>query len=185
MNEEQSRKKEKELRELYHFVAEQVRAGLFKSDIIERLIELGIDKLSAAELVDEMQRRLKNIRQRTILIVMAPSPELVAIEKELTLVGYQVISREDQNTAVQELRTSVPDLIMTATDVPGIESLDFIKEIRNHPIGRRIPVFILSDRKPMQSAFKPFHLVQFIDRKKGVDELVRQIKRILFYRKGI
>ena len=61
----------REIRELYEFAAEKVREGLFKSEIIERLIELGVDRMLAFDVLEEMQRCLSGLRQRRVILAFS------------------------------------------------------------------------------------------------------------------
>ena len=66
--------KEQAIKELYQFISDQVIAGLFKNDIIDKVIELGYDRYTAADLVDEMEERMQRIQKKRILMIMPPTP---------------------------------------------------------------------------------------------------------------
>lgn len=171
--------REKEIQKLYDFVAEQVIAGLYKSDIIDKLIELGVARDLALELIDEMEQRLTRMRKKRILLVMGDLPEKISLVKELSIAGYKIAESLDEKEGFDKLEGFVPHLIIADNGPPQIDSYSFLKRLRKDPIGRKIPVFIFSERKAMKDSFVVLGLTEFIEKPFCLQEVVKQIKRII------
>ncbi|HSV44010.1 MAG TPA: hypothetical protein VLJ10_05585, partial [Candidatus Bathyarchaeia archaeon] len=112
MDQNQSNDRAKEIQELYRFVAKQVTAGLFKSEILEKLIELGVERLLALDLLAEMERRLTNLRKRVILLAMSAGEAREAIRKEFWIFGYEVVLVDALPVLSGKLEARVPDLVI-------------------------------------------------------------------------
>jgi len=132
----------REIRELYEFAAEKVREGLFKSEIIERLIELGVDRMLAFDVLEEMQRCLSGLRQRRVILAFSGSPFREHLFQELRFQGYQAVCEDDLARLEDGLVSAVPDLVIADACDREIKGRDVVRMLRAHIVGRRIPVFI-------------------------------------------
>jgi len=130
----------REIKELYEFAAEKIREGLFKSEIIERLTELGVDRRQAFDVLEEMQRRLSGLRMRRVILAVSSSPSREQFLKELRLNGYQVVAEEDLARLEAGLVGAVPDLVIADACDRDIKGRDVVRMLRSHIVGRRIPV---------------------------------------------
>ncbi len=183
MTDEQERiKRERDIIHLYDFVAQQVLAGLYKSDIIDKLVELGVDQVTASELVSEMERRMKNMLARVILCIMRKKGLGYQVCKEVKYLGFQPFLTQDEATGLNKVRQLVPDLIICDCHLLASHGWDFMKSLRASPIGRKIPVFIFSDRRLQKDSFASFKFVEFIEKPVQVQDICSRIKKIFVLR---
>ncbi|HOY09975.1 MAG TPA: response regulator [Candidatus Omnitrophota bacterium] len=181
MNDKERLDKERDFRRLYDFVAQQVLAGLYKSDIIDKLIDLGVDRVTAADLVGEMERRMKNMMARTVLCLLRRDPWRQRLCEELRYLGFQPFITEDEEEAAVQVRKIVPNLIFLDNQVLASDGLNFIKALRQSPIGRKIPVFLLSDRPLQKDTFLAFKFVEFIEKPVSPSDICSRIKRLFLF----
>jgi len=173
------RKKQKLVKELYRFVEEQVLAGLFKTDIVDKLIELGVDKITAGELVDEMEERIRRRQKKTVLLIMPRGEQVDALMKRMKIAGLQPTPVETSEKILVLVEQTVPDLLLMAHQPPDIDGQVVLKQLRQHPMGRSLPVFVLGERNSMRDAFAAYRLVEFVDVPWEVDDLLARMTRIL------
>ena len=178
MNDKDRLDKERDLLRLYDFVAQQVFAGLYKSDIIDKLIDLGVDRMTAADLVEEMERRMKNMLARVVLGLLPRDAWRQRLCKELKYLGFRPFLTEDEEEGLGKVRKLVPDLILLDSQALASDGLPFIKTLRRNPIGRKIPVFFLSDRRLQKDTFAAFKLVEFIDKPVAPADICARIKKV-------
>lgn len=182
MSRDLSRTYFREIKEVYDFVVEQVNAGLFKSDIIDKLIELGVDRMLAFDVIDEMERSLSNLRKRRACMVMSSTSERESIRKEFWISGYDVQLWEDIDGFIASISEHVPDLVIVDAldvDVKGREALALL---RQDIIGRKIPVFVLSGEGLMQKDFKQWKDITLFERPYIVDDLSASARKIFLNR---
>ncbi|MFP4473320.1 MAG: hypothetical protein ACLFPX_05540 [Candidatus Omnitrophota bacterium] len=141
-----------EIRQLCDFVAEQVIAGLFKSDIIDKLIEMGISREQAADLLEEMECRLKNLRKRRVMILSCRAGDAESVQREFTLCGYTTRVVDIQDTLEQDIEEFVPDLIVLIGEAP--QALSCLQAVREDIIGRAVPVYVGLQRKHTAEVFQ-------------------------------
>ena len=175
---------DKELEELYRFVAEWVIAGLFKSDIIDKLIEMGIAQYAAFELVNEMERRLQAMRRKTIFVVMTDAGEKELLKKQLTIAGYRLVVLNKGEDAMSRLVKYVPDLILTDAELPAMSGNDLIRKLRRNPIGRHLPIFVFGERPKARESFEAHGKVDFIKKPYKIDTVIKKVKRLLLLPKN-
>jgi DNA-binding response OmpR family regulator len=60
--------------------------------------------------------------------------------------GYQVIEAEDGDEAVWLARRAVPDLMVLDVMMPGLDGLDVLAILREHPNTADIPVVLVTAR---------------------------------------
>jgi len=173
------RKKQKLVKELYRFVEEQVLAGLFKTDIVDKLIELGVDKITAAELVDEMEERIKRRQKKTVLLVLPRDEQVTAFMKRMKIAGVQTTQVETGEKILAVVEQIVPDLVIVAHQPPVIDGKIVMKQLRQHPVGHSLPVFVLGERQRMRDAFAVYGLVEFVDIPWQVDDVLARVTRVL------
>ena len=172
--------KERDIRRLYDFVARQVLAGLYKADIIDKLIELGVDKVTAAGLVEEIERRMQNMLARVVLCLLRRNAWRERLCKELKYLGFRPFLAEDEKEGLDKVRELVPALILLDNRVLSSDGLNFMKALRRSPIGRKIPVFFLSDRPLQKDTFAAFQFVEFIEKPVEPADIGTRIKKVFW-----
>lgn len=62
----------------------------------------------------------------------------------LSEAGYQVIEATDGLDGLAKATSQPVDAIITDQNMPGLDGLGMIRALRDHPVGRGVPVIILS-----------------------------------------
>jgi two-component system chemotaxis response regulator CheY len=81
---------------------------------------------------------------RTILAVDDSSSIRQMVTLALTRGGYEVITADDGNAGLAKARTSRADLVLTDLNMPGMNGLAMIREIRKLPTYTGVPILFLS-----------------------------------------
>lgn len=81
---------------------------------------------------------------KTILIVDDSLTMIMGIKFNLTSNGFTVETAGDGIQALDALKTLKPDLILTDINMPNMDGLELIKNIRGLPNFRFIPILVLS-----------------------------------------
>ena len=68
------------------------------------------------------------------------------VEFKLATLGHQIVTVADGSSAVDACRTSHPDLAVLDVMMPGLTGLEAVREIRNNPALKDIPVILLTAR---------------------------------------
>jgi two-component system response regulator MtrA len=68
------------------------------------------------------------------------------VKFKLATLGHQVVTVADGNSAVDACVASRPDLAVLDVMMPGLTGLEAVREIRNHPALKDIPVILLTAR---------------------------------------
>lgn len=117
-----------------------------------------------------MAEALHNPRRKaSILAIDDDSETRQLLEDVLALEGYDVRTAETGELGLSLAVADPPDLILVDIRMPGMDAPEFCRRIKRAPLGRHIPIMILSglrDRKEQLAAFeagavdfvlKPFH----------------------------
>ena len=62
----------------------------------------------------------------------------------LTRAGHLVTTAGDGAEALERLRADRPDLVITDLNMPRMDGLDFIAAARQEPVGRGLPILLLT-----------------------------------------
>jgi two-component system chemotaxis response regulator CheY len=81
---------------------------------------------------------------RTILAVDDSSSIRQMVTLALTRGGYEVISAEDGNAGLAKARAARADMVITDLNMPGMNGLALIREIRKLPNYTGVPILFLS-----------------------------------------
>lgn len=79
-----------------------------------------------------------------ILLVEDSKPIRLANEAALHKAGYEVISAEDGEIAVQFAREKKPDLVLLDMILPKLSGPEVLRRLKEDPLTARIPVVVLS-----------------------------------------
>lgn len=79
-----------------------------------------------------------------ILVVEDNTSTILFLTKFLQKQGHNTLLAEDGRTAVQLFSSEQPDLVLTDINMPGINGLEAIKQMRNIQTNLWIPIIILS-----------------------------------------
>jgi len=68
------------------------------------------------------------------------------VEFKLSTMGHQIVSVADGSAAVEACRASHPDLAVLDVMMPGLSGLEVVRELRNIPAFKDLPVILLTAR---------------------------------------
>jgi len=102
-----------------------------------------------------------------ILIIDDDKLNLKVLKEILTKVGYKVIEAEDGETGLVLVRSEHPDLVITDFQMPGIDGLEVLYEIRKLNIG--LPVILLTGFGDVVLTIKSIQLGAFDFLEKPID----------------
>ncbi|MBF0494038.1 MAG: response regulator [Candidatus Omnitrophica bacterium] len=79
------------------------------------------------------------------IIIVDDEPDLVKFSSyRLKYAGYDVVSASDAETALEMMRSNVPDLVFLDVHLPGMSGYDLCKIIKNDEALKKICVIFFS-----------------------------------------
>jgi two-component system, chemotaxis family, chemotaxis protein CheY len=113
---------------------------------------------------------------KTVLVIDDSTSLRGLVKMALTRAGYTVIEAADGNAGLAQLdRAGKVHLIVTDVNMPGMDGITFVQQIKQHPKHKFIPVMMLtteSEASKMQQAkaagarawlHKPFNPPELLD----------------------
>lgn len=79
-----------------------------------------------------------------ILVVEDNEKNRKLIRVVLKAKGYEIIEAEDAETAINYLKTNVPDLILMDIGLPGLDGLQLTRQIKQNETTKKIPVIAVT-----------------------------------------
>ncbi|OGO17328.1 MAG: hypothetical protein A2Z14_17470 [Chloroflexi bacterium RBG_16_48_8] len=86
----------------------------------------------------------KRSHERYILVVDDEPSFCTVLSEILRSFGFFVRQAHDANHAIELLKNTPPDLILTDVMMPGMDGLTFIRQIRSDPERSYIPTIVIS-----------------------------------------
>ena len=129
----------------------------------ERLaVEAAIARESARQAAEEARRREQAVvppampafrtADQTVVMV-ADDSKVVRIKtgRLLAAHSFQVVMAEDGTDAAQKIEHSIPDVLVTDVDMPGMTGLQLARQVRGNPRTAALPIIIVtSDSDQLQ-----------------------------------
>lgn len=92
------------------------------------------------------------------ILVVDDDPNIIEMVKvNLELEGFKIITADNGKDGVLLAKTEKPDLILMDWMLPRMSGVDAIKLLKNDPVSKNIPVFMLTARSQVNdidNAFK-------------------------------
>lgn len=156
---------------------------------IERGFKVGaagyLSKFSAKrELSERIQEILDTrslLKGRTILVVDDSSSTRNVIQKALRKAGFDVIPAENGKRALEILKQTRPDMILSDLNMPELDGLGLCRNVHADEDLRQIPFIIMSsdgDRATMRRSLQ-FGAVAYLVKPFNVEQLVVTAERFL------
>jgi two-component system, chemotaxis family, chemotaxis protein CheY len=104
------------------------------------------------------------------------------VAEQLHELGVKVISVADGDAALEVLRESPCDLLLTDLEMPRLDGLELTSAVRELPHYRFLPVLILSSRQPNEIEPERRHGVSFtgwLTKPVEPENLRRWVRRLL------
>lgn len=123
----------------------------------------------------------KPIDYTSILLVESDTPLLRNIAFLLNVIGFQVTTASDAGQALDSLRQQTPDLIIAATDLPGISGYDLLHQVRADERWQHIPFIFISGRYGLRDLMHGLDLGanDYVPKPFDIYDLLDAIKRTL------
>ena len=104
-----------------------------------------------------------------VLVIDDQSAVRASLKLALTYLGYQVAEAENGEEGLREARETTPDLILCDFDMPVMDGLQTLVQVRKDPVLGRVPVIIISgmvtaddERRLMQEGANAVLLKPFV-----------------------
>lgn len=119
------------------------------------------------------------------ILVVDDEPQLaLAVKIRLQSRGYQVVTANDGQQALESVDKEQPDLVILDVLMPVMDGYTFLREL-NTRVGRgKIPVIILTARDRMKDLFEVEGIEDYIVKPFDYEDLLLRIDRALKRRNG-
>lgn len=143
-----------------------------------------IDTRRLPQQVEEiLQRRPKPRAPLTVMVVEDYRVDLKLAGERLRMAGHVALSSESAELALQRLNAEQPDVVLLDLNLPGMDGLAFVRQIRSDPATARMPVVAVTafpnhyDEAELLSAGCTAYLIKPVDVHRLVEELERAVPR--------
>ncbi len=119
---------------------------------------------------------------KTIFVVDDSATILMSVKNNLEIAGYTVHSATDGVLALEKLKTGLkPDLIITDINMPNMNGLELIQQLRTLPNFRFTPILILTTENQQSSRdqAKKLGATGWLVKPVGGGDLLKIIKQVL------
>lgn len=118
---------------------------------------------------------------KTILSVDDSASVRQMVKLTLTGAGYQVIQANDGSEGLAKARASQVDMVMTDLNMPVMNGLALIKELRQLPAYKGIPILFLTTESDagLKAEAKAAGATGWITKPFQQDQLIAVVKKVL------
>jgi PAS domain S-box-containing protein len=126
-----------------HLPAEQLTetGSDFQGNLAETFLEeahLLVNKPAAEERV--------TINEKASILIVDDNSDMRAYIKSLLQKDYHILTAGNGSEALQKIKTTLPSLIVSDVMMPVMNGIDLVKELKENPQTRNIPVILVSAR---------------------------------------
>lgn len=94
---------------------------------------------------DHLMNGLLTLRHVSRILVVDDHPTIAGLMSQLLANrGYEVVTAENVDQALAEVRRQAPDLILSDVRMPGKSGYDFCRELKSDPATRLIPFVLIT-----------------------------------------
>ena len=165
LEEDLSEETTKDLQSIIDLARETEKAIEKFVDYIRGAVSEGNQELESAEAlfkslgsVDYSIDLNENLQDSDILIVDDNKTNCEVLERRLTLTGLKCRTAYDGNSAIQEVESKAPDLILLDVILPDINGLELLKTFREKYSSDDLPVIMVSAFNDVDSIAKCIQL---------------------------
>lgn len=118
---------------------------------------------------------------KTILTVDDSASIRQMVQLTLKGAGYQVVQANDGNDGLAKAKASPVDMVVTDLNMPGMNGLGLIQELRKLPEYRGVPIIFLTTESDagMKQQAKAAGATGWITKPFQQDQLVAVVKKVL------
>ena len=99
----------------------------------------------------------QSTRMSRILLVEEDATLLDITAFRLELLGYEVVTQESAEQALQWIDEQLPSLIIVDTTLPGMGGIEFINRLSNEVRTSEVPVMVISTNSDLDDVQKAFN----------------------------
>lgn len=124
----------------------------------------------------------KHLSRRRRILYVSDNKFMHIIVKDACLDrGIDFIEAYDGKEALEKLKTSTPDLVLTDMDIPGLSGLDLCKSIKHSKTHSHIPVVIYSsyEKDQVLSTCNNAGADDYYEKKINPKDLIAKIEKLL------
>ena len=120
----------------------------------------------------------KNTNDQTILIVDDNSDQIELLSNILTTAGWKISIALDGETALEQIRYFLPDLILLDVTMPKMDGYQTCLKIKANPDCRDIPIIFLTALSDTDYMMKGFALgaVDYLNKPFDLDEVLARVR---------
>jgi CheY-like chemotaxis protein len=122
--------------------------------------------------------------RRTILLVDDDPAILLSVGDKLQFEGYTVVKAASAESAIAELKTLRPDLIILDISMPGIGGMAFLNQISEVAGRLRFPVLVFTARAELDQFFSQTSVDGFLPKTTEPDTLMKEVEHIITKREA-
>jgi two-component system, chemotaxis family, chemotaxis protein CheY len=118
---------------------------------------------------------------RTILTVDDSASMRQMVKLTLTAAGYQVVEAGNGSEGLNRVRSVPVDMVVSDLNMPVMDGLTFVRELRKLPVGKGVPVILLtteSDSAIKQQA-REVGATGWITKPFQQDQLLAVVRKVL------
>ena len=115
--------------------------------VLAQRVRGGTPTFEATTLVPPMARNVEGMASAPLIMVVDDSLTVRKITSRLLeREGYQVITAKDGLEALEQLRETLPAVMLVDIEMPRMDGFDLTRNVRGDPRTRDIPIVIISSR---------------------------------------
>src|SRR5208283_588771 len=108
---------------------------------------------------DHSRRRMDTGQSKhRLLLVDGDLRSLRVLEVSLKKAGFEVVTTTQGSEALGALQATLPDLIISDTDLDGMDGFDLCRQIKANPEWAKIPFLFVSGRKSIEDKIRGLEL---------------------------
>ena len=173
----------------------------------ERLAAAETARREAAQIAadEEARRQEAEVAQRRVREAVEPAAGVTAKPPEQTVVmvaddskvvrvktsrlltahKYQVLTAEDGLDAARQIENSLPDVLITDVDMPGLDGFQLVRQLRGNPRTANIPIIMVtSDNDVLRSEAVASGVDVVLGKPYPEEQLIAHIQKLVIDAKG-
>lgn len=141
---------------------------------------LEAEQLAQAAAIQVVVKAPKSPEQTVVMIADDSKVVRVKTSRLLTSHHYQVATADDGADAVKKIEASMPDLLITDVEMPGLDGFELTRHVRDNPLTAHIPIIMISSNSATIGARAAEAGVSVVmDKPYPEDELIAHIARLM------